>query len=189
MTKIKLIIYNSLPREPILNTQNEYVNRKISLINNAARRASSSVAYSLLESMLKENAYQGLDARIIRENEYGKPYFSNSDTHFNLAHSENALICAISDSPIGVDIERIGEIKPMILNKCFSDKEASYISSPDDFYKLWTLKEAYVKAIGVGISKRLSEISFTIEDNIRCTVNGSCSKYNFISGKAFGYAY
>ena len=97
----------------------------------------------------------------IRRNKYGKPYVNNiPESFFNISHTENVFCVAISDSEIGVDIEKI---KPQNINiaKRFFDKfEIDYILSNDNqdraFGEIWTKKEAYIKCTGEGLSRVLS---------------------------------
>lgn len=98
-------------------------------------------------------------------NEYGKPYAVNLDIYFNISHSKNYIICAIDKNPIGVDIEKIRPLKDSVLKVFCTDKELDYINSSDnkkkEAIKLWTLKEAYFKAIGTGI-RELKDVEFNI---------------------------
>jgi 4'-phosphopantetheinyl transferase len=73
---------------------------------------------------------------------------------------------------LGIDVEIIQEIPNLneIVNMCFSDfeKEWLYKSEPglqkELFYKVWTCKEAFIKAIGTGLSFPLKEIEFKINN-------------------------
>lgn len=89
----------------------------------------------------------------------GKPYFKNGKIEFNLSHSENYVICAVSDKPVGCDIEFIGHYKEEIAKRFFASDEYEYISSFDTeegrknaFFGVWTAKESFVKAIGCGLT-------------------------------------
>ena len=91
------------------------------------------------------------------ENEHGKPYFKNyPDIKFNLSHSGEYAVCAVSDYEVGVDVEMIGDAKDVleIAERFFAANEYEYIKSGDTkttFFKLWTKKESLLKAIGTGI--------------------------------------
>jgi 4'-phosphopantetheinyl transferase len=98
---------------------------------------------------------------------------------FNLSHTQGMVTCAIAlDSMCGVDVERARPMKDMtgIAEAVFSDAEIAYLDQqceadrPHNFFKFWTLKEAYIKAIGQGLSASLKNISFEIgEPFIRAT--------------------
>lgn len=76
----------------------------------------------------------------------GKPYFpSHPDLHFNLSHSRGGIVCALHDRPVGVDIEKLRPA-PRRLASGMSDEE---------FFRLWTAREASVKREGQGIAKLL----------------------------------
>lgn len=91
----------------------------------------------------------------------GKPYAENIKVHFNLAHSYNLVLCAVSDNPIGIDTERIRQINTDIAKKYFTKREQEYvlenrINAVTRFFEIWTRKEAYVKMLGTGISDFLT---------------------------------
>ncbi|OPA80596.1 peptide transporter [Paenibacillus selenitireducens] len=96
---------------------------------------------------------------------YGKPMLRNlSEFHFNISHTRNAIAVAISDYPIGVDIESIKNAEMDIVERFFNIDEFSYITentSDQDkrFYEIWTKKEAYIKYIGKGLSMSLNSFS------------------------------
>ena len=92
-------------------------------------------------------------------NEYGKPMIHNLDIHFNISHSGEWVICAVDKSEIGVDIESYRPIETKIADRFFSEKELLFINRCKEedyryevFFKIWTLKESYIKAIGKGFS-------------------------------------
>ncbi len=90
--------------------------------------------------------------------EYGKPYLSNyPDVHFNISHSEKYVVCAVSDKPVGVDIQKIGAYNSRVVKKVFNEMESTQIENSSDkaseFTKLWTQKEAVLKMLGVGIAQ------------------------------------
>lgn len=107
-----------------------------------------------------------------KKNTHGKPevIWQNSDDwhppqlHFNLSHTSSLIACGVTvDSPIGVDVEeKQRTMKNSILSfakRYFSLEEVEFLSAISDpeaqrheFIKLWTLKEAYVKALGRGFS-------------------------------------
>jgi phosphopantetheinyl transferase len=98
-------------------------------------------------------------------NDYGKPSLSEryEKIHFNLSHSKGLSALAFSTkSEIGIDIERIDPKFDfeMVANSHFSKAEnrflhAEKIESRDRFFTLWTRKEAFLKAIGIGIGENL----------------------------------
>lgn len=94
-----------------------------------------------------------------------KPYiFNDTDTNFNLSHSGDYILLAVSAIPVGCDVEYIDYNFSFaeILPNYFSTKEANYIyeATPHErFYKLWTRKEALLKGTGEGLNEYLSYTS------------------------------
>ena len=107
-----------------------------------------------------------IDMDSIRYNEKGKPEVDGF--FFNLSHSEDYVVLAVSDKPVGCDIEKIKSAREGIARRYFSDKENLYLESfqgdsrIQEFYRIWTIKESYVKMTGEGISftKSFPEVRF-----------------------------
>lgn len=122
---------------------------------------------------------------------YGKPYLKNyQDIYFNLSHSENYVACAVSDSPIGVDIEYIHDIDLNVANQYFFDSEYEYIINKKNkqkaFFELWVLKESYMKMTGLGFRLPLNEFCIKIDDEIKIIHNENTCKlglWNVVGGK------
>ena len=93
---------------------------------------------------------------------FQRPYFPGS-IDFNISHSGNYVIFAISKTNrIGIDIEEIKEIPLLDFDSLFSKEELQRIYKVKNdyipFYTLWTQKEAYLKAIGMGLNVPLNEV-------------------------------
>ena len=87
----------------------------------------------------------------IAANENGKPYLTAApDVHFSLSHSAAWAVCAVSDHPVGVDIQQCRSFKPNIADRFFLSS-LSPAERENAFYTLWALKESYVKADGRGL--------------------------------------
>lgn len=121
--------------------------------------------------MLKLLASDRLDARAlllralgggslpeILRDEGEKPRFpACPDLHFNMSHSGPYALCGLSDENIGVDIETIRPRRTLLIQRSLSPKEYQWYldrgSRWEDFYSLWTLKEARVKQSGRGLDR------------------------------------
>ncbi len=120
-----------------------------------------------------------IDATILY-NHYGKPVVKDyNDIHFNITHSGDYIICAVSDYPIGIDLEKIEEIEVLDLAKSYFTKEEyqqllKEINPINKFFELWTIKESYLKFKGVGLKGKLN--SFSIQDNM-ILENGSVAYF------------
>jgi 4'-phosphopantetheinyl transferase len=110
-----------------------------------------------------------------REGPHGRPEIADtsSDLAFNLAHSAGLVACAIaSGREVGIDVEdlRRPRVDPALVRRYCSPSEVADIESHGDawhdrFLHYWTLKEAYLKARGLGISVPLREIRFHLENH------------------------
>ncbi len=107
-------------------------------------------------------------------NEFGKPYLFNNknDLQFNISHCDDIVVLAFTNfNDIGVDVERIKEIDDMegVIDLCFTQYEKNWFSSIYDnsktetFYKIWTVKEAFIKNIGKGFSFSPRDVELTNE--------------------------
>lgn len=90
----------------------------------------------------------------------GKPYLAGGqEVYFNLSHSEEIVICAISSQEIGCDVEKISDINLKIAKRFFEKTEYEMLmnqktaeSRREMFFRLWTLKESFLKLTGLGMS-------------------------------------
>lgn len=105
----------------------------------------------------------------ICETEDGKPYLDGvRNFHFNLSHSGNLAICAVSCLPVGCDVQEITGVKPDIARR-FTPEEHGKIAAltgdeaRDMLFRFWTAKESYIKAIGTGFKTSLNSFSIDLE--------------------------
>ncbi|WHX48940.1 4'-phosphopantetheinyl transferase superfamily protein [Paenibacillus woosongensis] len=103
----------------------------------------------------------------LTQNAYGKPLLEeNSGLYFNNSHSGEWVVSAIAGSPVGIDVEKVEEIDFSIAGRFFSEQECLDLdlrrgeAKLNYFFDLWTLKESYIKAAGMGLSMPLD--SFTV---------------------------
>nr|WP_214749430.1 4'-phosphopantetheinyl transferase superfamily protein [Exiguobacterium sp. s189] len=101
--------------------------------------------------------------------EFGKPYLVNDlKTHFNLSHSGDFVVVCIDETNVGVDIERIDNLPVEGIVDMFSQNEIDFIKSDgstfdlERFFRVWTLKESFLKYMGKGLSLDLKTIEFYI---------------------------
>lgn len=117
----------------------------------------------------------------------GKPFIKNGGVFFNLSHSEERVMCAISDCEVGCDVEKLRPIEHEIADRFFSTEEKKHLGKftneaekRTEFFRLWTLKESFLKATGQGMALPLS--SFSIElgaDGIAVRQSYNDKKYYF----------
>jgi len=120
------------------------------------------VTRSLVRIVLSQRI--GLPPREIRvtRTDTGKPVVTDG-VHFNVTHSGELVLMAVSaDRPVGVDVERKREVARVqaLVARWLTDAERSDLArlrtrgltESDAFLRVWSLKEARLKALGVGIS-------------------------------------
>lgn len=100
----------------------------------------------------------------------GKPYI-DENIYFNITHSAGVAAAAVNNTEIGIDIEKTRDFDERILERVCTEKEKEYILSEKNdaeknkkFFQIWTLKEAYLKCIGTGITVDMKSIEFTIKN-------------------------
>lgn len=125
-------------------------------------RRTCTAAYLLLcEGLQKE--YGITDKPIFEYGEHGKPWIvGHPEIHFNLSHCREAVLCMLSDRPVGVDVESVRKFKDSLIRYTMNDKEVEMIMQaprPDvEFIRLWTRKEAVLKLTGEGINDNLKDV-------------------------------
>jgi 4'-phosphopantetheinyl transferase len=127
---------------------------------------------------------------IFSQNEFGKPLLANNrNLHFNISHSGNLIGCALSDYPIGIDVEKCTDtFDPALAERYFTRPEIAFIHSLNKgreagFYCIWTLKESYIKAIGKGLSFPLH--SFSVVTNGKMEVSPLHSNQEFMKLRSY----
>ncbi len=103
-------------------------------------------------------------------NNYGKPYLQGvTGIDFNVSHAgEFALIAISTNGQIGVDIENCDrqlDVRALTEYVFTCSERQDELATAKDFFKRWVVKEAVLKAIGVGISEHLQAVSVFADDN------------------------
>ena len=132
---------------------------------------------SLLGRYLAEKLVSGLsgipeDELIFQRDHRGKPFFKDVPFFFSIGHSEELVVCAVSDSPVGADLQKIKPVSYALAKGVFSEEERTDLfdtacrskeevesfSQSDllqEWYALWCKKEALGKFYGTGLSREL----------------------------------
>lgn len=150
---------------PLLDTQRR---SKTLRLKTAERRAQSAGAGLLLRHVFGDVEYT-----------YGtneKPYLADrDDLFFSLSHSDRYVVCAVSDSEVGIDVEPVSPIRPAVVRRCFTPEEREWIGDdPERFIRLWTMKEAYMKLTGTGLSVPAKEIKLPIPPKAQYDAANNC---------------
>lgn len=144
-------------------------------------RKTCAAAYLLLREGLRKE-YGITELPLFNYGEHGKPFIiGHPDIHFNFSHCREAVLCVISDRPVGVDVECIREYKDSLARYTMNDEELAGInasSRPDvAFIRLWTMKEAKLKLSGRGIT-----------DNMKHVLDGT-ERFQTVVNEEKGYIY
>ena len=137
-------------------------------IESSAPSAGSEAAHRLLEEAASRRWPELPKPLPLEEDEKGKPYIRGyPGCQFSLSHSGGWAACALSDGPVGVDIQQHREI-PALVSRKFSGEEQEWLRNhPDSFFDLWVKKEAYLKALGAGLTIRLDRFTvLPLENNM-----------------------
>ena len=138
-------------------------------------REQSILARASLRSLMAR--YTGFAPERIRfkKNQYGKPFlqYPDSSVQFNVTHSGDCIIHAITcGAEIGVDVETVRDFSSLgSISSYFATGEQAWLDGmahdarDDAFFMLWTCKEAYIKALGRGLSKPLDSFEIGIVNN------------------------
>lgn len=116
------------------------------------------------------------------ESEAGRPRIAapqgRTPLEFNLSHSGNLVVLAVSGHGVGVDVERLSRNNDTVrLERYFSPLERSQLLAlaPGPrhrrFFELWTLKESYLKARGVGLRLPLEAFTFEFVGDLGLTLS------------------
>ena len=114
----------------------------------------------------------------------GKPSLVGQALRFNLSHSRGlALYAVTTDRAVGVDVERLRDDVAVaaLAARFFAPAEQALLEACDGearrraFFRLWTCKEAYLKATGTGVTRLLREVVVTLAPEVRLTIRGEPS--------------
>lgn len=100
----------------------------------------------------------------IKASPTGKPYLTEYPCYeFSISHTKNAVVAAVSDKPVGVDVEKIRDIDISIARRVFSENELAWLGGMDEntkhrFFTLWTKKEALGKFYGTGLMNGIKSL-------------------------------
>lgn len=153
------------------------------------RKLQHSHAHAMLRECLRPCGIDYSGDTPVTYGKMGKPSLTEyPEVHYNLSHADGIAACIVSGRECGIDCERVRAFRPRVVKRAFSESEKQLLEeAPQEekdllFFRLWTLKEAYVKAIGLGLSFPLSDVGFSFSDEgISCSIDG-CSFRQYILG-------
>ena len=155
---------------------------KIDSLASPEDRKRSMGAELLLRRALSDIGIKEYD---VEYGENGKPFLADSEIYFNLSHSGTKVLCCLSDVDVGCDVERIRSINLAMARKHFHPSEYRVIESLegddryDMFFRLWTLKESFMKATGLGLGLPLDSFRIVLDDGISVVQRVDDREYRF----------
>ena len=118
--------------------------------------------YAFVKQRVAEKFNIDVNEIEIAKDQNGKPFIENlKGVFFNVSNSNELQAVAISDSPVGVDIEKVRKAN-LSVAKRFCKEEYEYIIREDSqnrLFEVWTKKEAYLKYTGKGIKGGLDSFN------------------------------
>lgn len=136
--------------------------RKIKILKykNEDDRKRSIGAWKIISRILKDN---NIDSSDLYSSNRGK--LKSRKINFNISHSKNLVVGVTSNLKIGCDIEKVVNTPFKIMDRIFTENEVNFVNSGKDldersqnFFRIWTAKESYLKMTGEGIIKDLKSL-------------------------------
>jgi 4'-phosphopantetheinyl transferase len=155
----------------------------------ASARRRFVVARGVLRDVLGRYLGVAPDALAFAYGAQGKPALATPSgdapaLRFNVAHSASVAVCAIGRGrEVGVDVEHLRDLDVMRLAARFyaPAEQAALAALPPEvarhtFFRLWACKEAYLKAVGTGVSRPLREVDVALADEPRLAIAGDAAE-------------
>ncbi len=160
-------------------------------------RHSYLVSHALVRKVLSSYCTIRPEEWCFTTNEYGKPDISadikSPPLKFNLSHTDGMIACVVSfDIDCGVDVENIQRKSKVVsvAERMFAQQEVDKMQcvteaeSQSKFFDFWTLREAYVKALGTGLGGSSKEFYFTLVEQGETDVSTNrLANINFVNSK------
>ena len=133
----------------------------IARIKHLPARNQAILAWAVLVYALRE---QGFALPKLAQSETGKPYFKDFPLHFNLSHTDTLVCAALSAFPVGIDAQTLTTASDAVARRVLSENELQLLAAAEDkavvFTRLWTMKEAFAKRTGEGLSRGFASLDF-----------------------------
>jgi 4'-phosphopantetheinyl transferase len=166
-----------LEKYPNVLSETEY--SRITRLRFHAPRIQTTVSPLLLRHVLSRYYPVSPADWNFREGPFGKPYINqpqlSSPLFFNLSNTTDLVVCGVSQTEeIGVDCECLTrKVDYAVARRYYHPDERQYLEEAEDekdhcvrFFSIWTLKEAYLKARGIGIRVPLRKFGFIMNGKI-----------------------
>ncbi len=134
----------------------------------------------------------GIDSPVILRDEHGKPYIEgHPEVFFNLSHSGRFVAMAYGDKPVGIDIQETRNVTESFARRILSTEEYDLydLSDTKAICRVWTIKEAYSKLIGLGLGYDFRDCVIDPEDKTITDTKGKYGKALYRSFRPQGNVY
>lgn len=152
---------------PFVNAERQ---QRIARLIPEKSKVTSLMSGMLLSAVLSERCGVFPNELCYAYGEHGKPFLaSHPECCFSLSHSGELVALVCSDSPVGIDVQKIDRDKEHGMRFLHPNERQSVLTAEDkaaEFCRLWTMKEAYVKLTGEGMSHSFS--SFDVLNMEEC---------------------
>ena len=128
--------------------------------NERDRKVYAEAARRLLKEAVKREYALDISAYVEKKSENGKPYLEGAPFHFNLSHSKDYVVCALSDCDVGVDVEKVRSISEGVMRRFVG----TCTESDEENTRLWTRYEAIGKFLGTGIPYKKTFDEYSIKE-------------------------
>lgn len=185
-TRVYIMDTGGLSSESAFNSLYKTVSKRRQDKIDAYRRQNDKVLSLAVELLLMVALRElGIEHYQIVYGEYEKPYLKGENVFFNLSHSGERAMCAVSMEEVGCDVEMRGKTDLKIADRFFHPSECAILDRfPSEyekrtgFYRLWTLKESFIKAAGTGMQLLLDHFSIDLNGST-ISVMQEVSKENY----------
>lgn len=174
MRKTKIVVYKACIKDvdeiALFDCYKEKMtDDRLARINKAKNKAAikSIICTGALIAVVLDKYFVYKD--MIVSSSCGKPYIEGrDDLFFNVSNSGDYVAIAVSEKEVGIDIQKPVKVDEALIKKVISldDRERMEELINTSFNAIWSIKEAYVKLTGEGISRDLSGISFETNDDL-----------------------
>ncbi len=154
-----------------LNLLSPYRQQKVAILKHEKDRLRSLGAGIALDHALAAYGLREKSA-VYEFGERGKPMLKyQPNIHFSLSHSGDYAICSIGDRPMGNDIETVRPGRLKVADRFFAEEELQWMYGAEEetevterMFRIWTMKESFVKATGQGISMPFGSFAVLVDE-------------------------
>ena len=147
---------NAADGEPDLDSLYSEKRKRVAAFSRKDAIAASVLGDHLARALAAELVRCDPDTLVIEDGKYGKPVLRNGAAEISIAHSGTYAAAAAALRPVGIDLERHRPLTNAVLYRLCTPEELAWVRREPSltlprFFRLWTMKEAYGKMLGLGI--------------------------------------